>query len=185
MESTQEISQLAGEAASQELIEALYERAFPAFLRFAASRNVPLDDVRDILHDALIIYFEKCRDQHFEVHISPEAYVTGIGKHLWVRKFKNAKSTVSFSDAESVITIPEQYFPSVNEARLLTVLERTGRRCLELLRRFYYEKMNMNSLATALGYRTAHSVAVQKFKCLNKMRDFIRSKSMNYEDFVD
>ena len=36
----------------------------------------------------------------------------------------------------------------------------------------------------ALGYRDEHSAAVQKFKCIGKMRDSIRSKAMDYEDFL-
>ena len=142
-----------------------------------------MEDVRDVFHDAVIIYLEKCRDREFVVRITPEAYIVGIGKHLWSKKFKHDQWRVSFSEA--ALSLPDAYYPSVNEKRLLAVLERSGTRCLEILATFYYENMSMKSLAAALGYRSEHSAAVQKFKCLAKMRDFIRSKSMSYEDFVD
>ena len=102
--------------------EELYEIAFPAFARFAARRNTSFEDAKDIFHDALVIFYEKCNDPDFSIRMWAEAYVVGIAKHLWIRKFNHARLTISLDRAESEIKLPEDYFPTVNETRLLKFL---------------------------------------------------------------
>ena len=168
----------------ERFFEELYEKAFPPFARFAGSMKASFQDAKDIFHDALVIYYEKCSETDFVVKSSPQAYILGIAKHLWIRKFHHDRQKISMDEMESGIVIPDNYFTSVNEVRLLQFLERTGKKCLELLQKFYYEKEPLKEIARTLGYRTEHSAAVQKFKCIGKLRDTIRSKSMEYEDFL-
>ena len=168
----------------EDFFKSLYEKTFPVFARFAARRNASLEDAKDIFHDALVIYYEKSDDISFDVKVSAEAYVIGIAKHLWIRKFHADRRHVPLTDVESSITIPPDYYPTVNELRLLSFIENSGRRCLELLRKFYYDKISLREIAASLGYRSEHSAAVQKFKCIGKMREVVRSKAMDYEDFL-
>ena len=172
-------------AASREaFFQDLYENAFPAFARFAARRNASFDDAKDIFHDALVIFYEKSQEPDFSIRISEQAYLVGIAKHLWIRKFNQDRRSISMNELGSQTTIPADHFPTVNETRLLNFLERSGKRCLELLREFYYEKTPLRQIADLLGYRSEHSAAVQKFKCIAKMRDAIKARSVNYEDFL-
>lgn len=163
--------------------EDLYETAFPPFARFAARMNASFEDARDIFQDALVLWIEKCQHGDPVVRISPQAYIMGIGKHLWFKKFHRDRSKIVFTDMEQSISIPEGYYPTVNEMRLLDILERSGKKCLELLRRFYYDGKGLKDITVSLGYRTEHSASVQKYKCIAKLRQFIRKKALNYEDF--
>ena len=163
----------------------LYEKAFPAFARFAAMMNAPYQDAKDIFHDALVIYFEKSSEGSLEIQTSPEAYIIGIAKHLWLRKFKQDRNRISLDAVESAITLPADFFPTINETLLLRFLERSGRKCLDLLRAFYFEKINLRQIAVQMGYRNEHSATVQKYKCIEKVRDAVKAKSIRYEDFID
>jgi DNA-directed RNA polymerase specialized sigma24 family protein len=163
----------------------LYKQAFPPFVRFASTMNVPFQDAKDIFHDALVIFFEKSSDSYPVIQTSPEAYILGIAKHLWLRKFKQDRNKISLDVMESGITLPENYFPTVNENQLLKILERSGRKCLELLRAFYYDRVNLKEIAAQMGYRNEHSATVQKYKCIEKVRDTVKANSISYEDFID
>ena len=173
-------------AKEREIIFAdLYEKAFPPFARFAGKMNAPFQDARDIFHDALVIYFEKSSEGSLEIQTTPEAYVVGIAKHLWLRKFRQDRSRISLDTIEAAITLPADYFLTINENQLLRFLERSGRKCLDLLRAFYYEKVNLRKIAVEMGYRNEHSATVQKYKCIEKVRDAVKAKSIRYEDFID
>jgi DNA-directed RNA polymerase specialized sigma24 family protein len=173
-------------AKEREIIFAhLYEKAFPPFARFAGKMNAPFQDAKDIFHDSLVIYFEKSLEGSLEIQTSPEAYVVGIAKHLWLRKFRNDRSKISLDAIESAITLPADYYPTINENQLLRFLERSGRKCLDLLRAFYYEKISLRKIAAEMGYRNEHSATVQKYKCIEKVRDAVKAKSIRYEDFID
>lgn len=184
MQSLEDTVDVLPESSRSSVLEDLYEKAFPAFARFAARMRGSFDDARDVFHDALVIYHEKTLREHVSIQSSPEAYVVGIAKHLWIRKFNLDRQKLSLDSLENGICVPPDFHASVNEVRLLNLLERTGRKCLELLASFYFEKTPLKDIAGVLGYRNEHSAAVQKFKCLGKMRQAIKEKNMNYEDFL-
>lgn len=184
MEHVEKVADPIRAVSRQRVFEELYKKAFPVFARFAARANGSFEDARDIFHDALVIYHEKSRTPGFVIRTTAEAYVVGIAKHLWAAKFRHDRHLILFDDLESDIAVPDDHFPSPDEASLLNFLEKTGQRCLELLRKFYFEKYPLRKIAHSLGYSNEHSAAVQKNKCITKMRTAIEQKSMNYEDFI-
>jgi hypothetical protein len=64
-------------------------------------------------------------------------------------------------------------------------VEAAGTKCLNLLRSFYFENVTLKEVAMKFGYGSEHSAAVQKYKCLEKIRESIKEKSMTYEDFFE
>lgn len=161
----------------------LYEATFPNVARFVASHGGTLDDAKDIFQDALVIYYELTEKNRLVVRISDRAYVTGIAKHVWIRKYKKDKASVSLDAAEKNIQLPEDYFEP-HDHNLLTLLEQTGKRCLDLMRAFYYDKLSLNEISTTFGFSGIRSATVQKFKCIEKMRGIVRQNSINYEDLA-
>ena len=160
----------------------LYEEAFPKFAKFVANRGGTFDDAKDIFHDALVILYEKSIEEEGGIE-STDRYLIGIAKHLWIRKFNDDKKMTGLDDMEKAISIPEDYYES-GENRLTSLLELTGRKCLQLLRAFYYDSLPLDKIKVAFGFSSAHSASAQKFKCIEKMRNIIQEKSMGYEDFA-
>ncbi len=89
------------------------------------------------------------------------------------------------SQMEKEISIPDDYFPTAANNRLLRILESAGKKCMELLRAFYYQNVSVKKLIGSLGYTNEHSVSVQKYKCLEKIRNTVKEKSLHYEDFIE
>ncbi|HEY3405908.1 MAG TPA: sigma-70 family RNA polymerase sigma factor [Ohtaekwangia sp.] len=165
--------------------EDMYEEVFPAVAIFVRHRNGSLQDAKDIFHDALIILYEKMLNNTLPVEVPADRYLVGIAKHIWIRKFNRDKSVVPLDETEAAITIPDDYFPAPNDQKLLTLLEQTGKRCLDMLRSIYYDKLSVHKVAELFGYRSVHSASVQKFKCLEKMRDIVKRKLIHHEDFFE
>lgn len=164
----------------------LYQAAFPLVAKFISSRQGTFQDAKDTFQDALVIFYEKLNEDTLFIHESKEAYLLGIAKHLWLRKYNADKAFVSLDTFETSITIPDDYyFPSVESNKLIAVLERTGKKCMELLQAFYYRKLSIAAIMTSFGYGSMHSATVQKFKCLEKVRETIKEKSLCYEDFTE
>ena len=167
----------------EQSFERVYEEAFPAFARFAAKMNASFDDAKDVFQDAMVVYYEKSNDPAFILRTTPEAYVLGVARHLWLKRFKRERSSVPLENAESEFAVPADFFPDERELSLLSFVAQSGQKCLDLLQRFYFEKTPLKEIAAFLGYRTEHSAAVQKYKCIVKLRDAIRANSIHYEDF--
>ena len=167
------------------LSEDLYENAFPGIARFVSKMKGSFQDAKDIFHDALVIFHERNMDPQFILNTSAEAYILGIAKHLWLRKFKQDHKKVSLDTLECSISIPQDYYPTSDNTTLLQLLENSGKKCMDLLRAFYYENQPMKNIMHALGYKNEHAATVQKYKCMEKVRNTIKEKSITYEDFIE
>lgn len=163
------------------LLESLYKTAFPKVATFVANRGGTFDDARDIFHDALVIFYEKASDEVEAIKTSEEHYVIGIAKHLWLRKYKTDLKFVQLTESEKAISIPEGYFHEADN-RLVSILSLTGRKCMELLQAFYYENLSLRQIKSLFSFSTVHSASVQKFKCIEKVRETIKKKSIGYEE---
>lgn len=160
----------------------LYIQAFPVVAAFVRKMNGTRADAYDVFHDALVIYYEKHRHDPAQ---NPAGYILGIAKHLWIRKYHRDKRHVALDDAEKSITLPDDYFPSIDDTRLLQFLQSTGERCLQLLHAFYYEQRPLKKIAALFGFGSERSATVQKYKCLEKLRDKVKEKTIAYEDFFE
>ena len=163
----------------------IYEQVFPAVAKFISSVGGSFDDARDIFHDAMVIFMERDTQDPVSVIKSDKAYILGISKHLWIRKYKKDSYKTPLSSMENEIVIPDDYFPTASNKRLLNFLKIAGKRCLDLLRAFYFQQLPIKEIVRDLGYSNEHSVSVQKYKCLEKVRNTVKEKSLTYDDFTE
>ncbi|HEX3385741.1 MAG TPA: sigma-70 family RNA polymerase sigma factor, partial [Mucilaginibacter sp.] len=81
------------------------------------------------------------------------------------------------------LEMEEEIEPS--ESKILSFLQTAGKKCMDLLRSFYYEELPLADIAETFGFSGARSATVQKYKCLEKVRETVKEKALTYEDFVD
>jgi DNA-directed RNA polymerase specialized sigma24 family protein len=177
-------SSIALEIDREQFFTGLYERMFPAVARFIRKQHGSMDDAKDIFHDALIIFYEKKVRGDFQISLTDEAYVFGIVKHLWIKRSQDRKN-ILISEAESFINIPEDFDATPNTNFVIAFLKSSGEKCMGLLQAFYYEKRSLDQIKSTFGFASIRSATVQKFKCLEKVRDLVKNKSKRYEDFFE
>ncbi|MBE7179496.1 MAG: sigma-70 family RNA polymerase sigma factor [Mucilaginibacter polytrichastri] len=165
----------------QQLLTRIYTGVFPAAAKYLSARGAGLDDAQDIFQDAVVAWYEQCVVNGKSLLSGDEAYIMGIVKNLW-RKKVGKSSTEPLNSAHE--QLPEEPDSAPEETRLLNYLERAGRKCMELLQGFYYEKLSPAELAGRFGFSGVRSATVQKYKCLEKVREVVKEKSMQYEDFL-
>ncbi|MFC3199051.1 RNA polymerase sigma factor [Parapedobacter deserti] len=176
------------------LLESLYQCIFPVVARHVARRGGTFEEAKDVFHDALLIYYEKARDRQLTLQRSEAAYVYGVARHLWTKRYKENLRYASLDqlmgsyndDGSSPEWADDASTPEADRVvnRVARILNAAGRKCMELLTAFYYEKLAMEEVATRFGFSGTRSATVQKFKCLEKVRRVVKEKSLQYEDFV-
>lgn len=167
----------------EKLFIRLYKTSFPGVARFVKTYGGSPEDAKDVFQDALVIYFEKHAKNDFSPQVNEQAYVHGIVRHLWYKKHRHDKPVKTLS-AEIENTPFQETDPVVSE-RLLSFVERSGKKCMELLRSFYYDQLSMKEVATKFGFSGERSATAQKFKCLEKVRNSIHKLSLNKDDFYE
>lgn len=162
--------------------EARYHHFFSHVARFVAKRGGTLTHAEDLYHDALILYYEKITTPGFVVKISEEAYIMGIVKNLWVHTIKGELTSDALTDNNDS---NESKAFEIDHERLYTVVLSAGKKCLDLLNLFYQQKLSLMDVASKLGFGSEHSASVQKYKCLEKIREIVKQNSLCHEDFFE
>ncbi|MES2266684.1 MAG: sigma-70 family RNA polymerase sigma factor [Bacteroidota bacterium] len=160
----------------------LYKSAFPAVAKYVARLGGSLEDAKDVFQDALVIYYEKAVAGNLSAN-NDKAYLLGIAKHLWFRKFNEGNNTSALQD--ELLNIADNADEHVSNSKVLQYLASAGKRCMELLSALYYDKVSVKDAAEQFGYAGERSVTVQKYKCLEKVRDTVKQQSLSYADFIE
>jgi len=162
----------------------LYQKAFPLVARYISSMGGSFEEAKDVFQDALVIYYEKLTSGPVELQYSEKAYLLGIAKHLWARKNNNKQRHTTLDDSLEGIATAEND-PASSTEKLMELLNTAGQKCMELLRAFYYDKLPLHKISGMFGFSGTRSATVQKYKCLEKIRDTVKEKSLTYEDFLE
>lgn len=157
---------------TEDPIVELYRDSFPDFARLVRQRGGNLEQAKDCFHDALLIFLEKERTGKLQLNVSPKAYLLGIARICWLRMSKQ-KGFLPLGE-RSEPADAEDADAEGPERDLLDALIASGRKCLELLQAFYYQHASLDELAIRFGFNGKRSAAVQKHKCLGKVREEIK-----------
>ncbi|MDB5025507.1 MAG: polymerase subunit sigma-70 [Mucilaginibacter sp.] len=166
----------------QELFIGLYKKAFPAVARYISRMGGSFDEAKDVFQDALIVYYEKVVVATLSLNAGDTAYLVGIAKYLWVKRYKENCQHIPLDGIDIVLDQTEE---SPSGRRLMHLLEMAGRKCMDLLKSFYYDQVPLADAAALFGFSGVRSATVQKYKCLEKVRETIKEKSLTYAYFLD
>lgn len=172
----------------------LYQRMFPVVARHVAKWGGTMEEAKDIFHDALLVYYEKTLIGVTVMQRNEAGYIFGVARHLWTKRYVQNQRQASldqlmagFEASDTGMDWPDdaqEEIAATTGKRIMRILQGAGQKCMELLTAFYYEKLDMQTLANRFGYSGTRSATVQKFKCLQKVKEVVKEKSLQYEDFV-
>ncbi|MDB5115395.1 MAG: polymerase subunit sigma-70 [Mucilaginibacter sp.] len=164
----------------QELFISLYKKAFPVVAKYISRMGGSFDEAKDVFQDALVVYYEKAIAAQFT--INDTAYLVGTAKYLWIKRYRENNQNIPLDNID-ISPDEEQESPSNN--RLMHFLEAAGKKCMDLLKGFYYDQLPLKEIADTFGYSGVRSATVQKYKCLEKVRETIKEKALTYDDFME
>lgn len=173
-----------GEAREQFFLT-LYQKAFPAVAQYISTRGGTFEEAKDVFQDALLLYYEHILKSDDRQVQNEQGYLLGIARHLWLKKFRKEQSSSSLEYPEADQLIEEEAQETASSHKLLLFLEAAGKKCMDMLRAFYYDRQPLSDIARSFGYSGIRSATVQKYKCIEKVRDTVKEKSMQYEDFLE
>lgn len=168
----------------EQLFLALYQKAFPLVAQYISKRGGSFEEAKDVFQDALVIYYEKVLTAQDAQVQNEQVYILGIAKHLWLKKFKKDQASTKLDHPEADV-MAEEANENPSSQKLLMFLETAGKKCMDMLRAFYFDKLPLAEIAQSFGYSGIRSATVQKYKCIEKVRDTVKEKSLCYEDFLE
>lgn len=173
----------------QQRLISLYQDAFPLVARHISRMGGSFEEAKDLFQDALIIYYEKVERTEVVLKYSEKSYLFGIARHLWNKHYKESSYQVPLDQFgagfDEGLELSDPGYEEISAPRLMRLLQTAGQKCMELLSAFYYERMDMKEIASRFGFSGSRSATVQKFKCLEKVKETVKEKSLKYEDILE
>jgi RNA polymerase sigma factor (sigma-70 family) len=164
----------------QELFISLYKTTFPTVAKYISRMGGSFDEAKDVFQDALIVYYE--RSVSAESALSNDiGYLVGTAKNLWLKRYRQSNQNLPLN----TIDVFDEEHESPSNNRLMRFLETAGRKCMDLLKGFYYDELSLAEIADEFGYSGVRSATVQKYKCLEKVRETVKQKALAYDDFME
>lgn len=177
------------EEAREQRLLSLYQDAFPLVARYISRMGGSFEEAKDLFQDALVIYYEKTQRGDVALRHTEKSYLFGIARFLWNKRYQENNNRISLdqfgADFEESLNLSDSGYEEVSAPRLLRLLQTAGQKCMELLSAFYYERMDMKEMAERFGFSSPRSATVQKFKCLEKVKETVKEKSLKYEDILE
>jgi len=168
------------ESMNEEKLVQLYREIFPEAAHLVKRLGGNLQGAKDAFHDALLIYMEREAKGMLHIHTSPKAYLLGTTKILWLHAKKQYFSSLP-EDVDAFVE--EEHEAASEEKNVLDYLLLAGKKCLQMLKAFYYDNVSLQHIAARFGFNGVRSATVQKHKCIEKIRAELKKKKLYDERF--
>lgn len=185
----QDIIQILGENQLQKnrtILKQIYAESYTACERMIVANSGSVDDAKDIFQDAIVIFYNKAKEPEFSLASKISTYLYAVCKNLWLKQLRSKKPLIKMNSEEleyieGGVLVPDKESLSNNAIVLQELLEKSGEKCLTLLKMFYYEKLKMKEISSTLGFSSAQVAKNQKVRCLKKIRS-IMNETPGYLD---
>lgn len=167
----------------EQLFIKLYQSAFPAVAAYVSKMGGSFDEAKDVFQDALISFYEKVLVNSTAINTTENGYLFGAARNIWLQRYRNKSRELPLDVNTDFTDGEDETQPSTN--KLLAYLATAGKRCMDMLKAFYYDKLDAEDIAITFGYSGIRSATVQKYKCLEKVRDTVKQKALQYDDFIE
>ncbi len=167
-----------------EAATALYKKHRDYCLRFMNSRYQDEDTVLDIYQDAVIVFIENVRSKNLRlVNSTIQTYLNSICyNQIRIRFNKKNQPVLIGDDLEVLNNFNEDIVEWLNDygdlkservkiiQEELLIMKEKGQQCFELLKKFFFEKKTMETIATEMNYTNAANAKAQKWKCQERLK---------------
>ena len=159
------------------VIECLYDEHRSHFISWALLEyKIPSEDSKDLFQEAMVVLVMKIQDKKItEITTTLKTFIFGIGKQLIRNNIKlkynrESRQQQYYQLSDDVVQndrIDEDYGIVLAELSCMKTL------CKSILQHYYLDNLSLKEIALSLGYKSAQSVKVQKYRCLNTLKDKI------------
>ena len=156
---------------NDKVIAKLYDQFFPSVRHYIYRNNGSIEDARDIFNDAVIVVFEKVRDNTLKLNCSLKTYIYAICRNLWLKKLKSDKGEmINYEEVEDTLLgaeLAEDDLFNVDAAHLLYQkhLVRMSETCRRLLASFL-EGKSFREISAEMNFENENYARKRKYRCV-------------------
>jgi RNA polymerase sigma factor (sigma-70 family) len=170
----------------EKALKVLYQNNYHKVKRYVLENTGTASDAKDIFQEAFIVMWRNIQLDRFQPaqESSLDAYLFTIARNKWLDHLRQAKRMQTVSIAiesngiENIQELTEEESRSLKEIK--ESLKMLGDLCREVLKRFYYQKQSMKTIAEEMNWTEA-TARNNKYRCLQQLRKYVNAKNPDHE----
>lgn len=165
----------------------MYNKHKEYCLRFMNKMYDDYETNKDIYQDAFIVFIEKVRGNNLTLeNTSIQTYLNSICRNqVLVRLKEKGKLHVTDDGTENYDEKYNDWFDEaidIKNERIqvlqqeLLEMRKSGSKCYDLLKKFFFENRTMDQIASSMNYTNADNAKSQKWKCQERLKKQVFKK---------
>jgi RNA polymerase sigma factor (sigma-70 family) len=162
----------------------IYKDNYPMIQSLVVNNSGDIDEAKDVFQEAMIVLFEKAKQPDFKLECKISTYLYSVARRIWLKKLQSNTYKSTISDAvEETAAVEDDLEFHENQNKQLEMMHdalvKIGEPCKSLLEAYYFNKQQMNEIATQFGYTNADNAKNQKYKCLIRLKKLFFAQHKN------
>lgn len=171
----------AGGTERDQCIQHIFDQYAGFIVKLKQEKRLTIEEAKDVYVDSVVALADKVGAGKFKGQSKLSTYLYRIFSNKCIDLIRKKASR----QAEMTYEYPEMKDGEQNALELLAVgdqvlqlkdaLNKLGDRCQQILMDWAYYGYNMSEIADRAGLKDSHSAYSQKYKCLKKLREQIKT----------
>jgi RNA polymerase sigma factor (sigma-70 family) len=152
----------------------LYKQHYPMILHLVLNNNGTEQEAKDIYQEAVIVFYEKIRNETLELNCLIKTYLYSVCRRLWLKRLALKNRFTGILDSDTYFEVEGEVADleekEVKFTHMAQAMELLGEPCKTLLEDFYLQDLSMQIITEKFGYTNADNTKNQKYKCLLRLK---------------
>lgn len=160
-------------AGDELVLKQVYRQHYQMVVHLVMNNGGSLQEAKDIYQESLIVFYEKVKEDAFELNCKIKTFIYSVSRRLWLKQLQRKnRFTSQLSDTEEYVEVPWEEAGQREEQyhAMHTALEALGEPCRSILKDFYLHNQSMEEITEKFGYTNADNAKNQKYKCLKRLK---------------
>jgi RNA polymerase sigma factor (sigma-70 family) len=161
----------------------LYKQNLNAIKKFVLNNSGTLDEAEDVLQETLIAVWQNIAKPEFLLNVKLSTYVFSIAKNQWYKQLKK-KSRFKVVDVTETENLRASESPLLYDSKIVRdYVNKLDDTCKKLLMFFYFDGLDMNTIAEQMGFANSDTVKSKKYQCFKKLETSVK-EHFGRDDFM-
>lgn len=172
-------------------LDLLYRRHKSYCINFMKSMYKDHEELKDIYHDAIMVFYEKVNTPGFDLTCSIQTYLNTVCRNQILKRVNHSnryemKGSDENGDILESISDTLEELDDVNNERIKVMkqvfeqMKETSKKCYEIMTRFWYKNHSMDKIAENLGYANARTVINLNGRCRKEFTSEVYKRLMTW-----
>ncbi len=159
----------------------LYENTLPKVRKYVLKNSGSKDEANDIFQDAVIIFFNKVKDDKYDPKMEIDAFIYTVARNLWIDKARRERRMVNYDHVQQF----EYQTDNNNQLTDMIDKEKTGamrkvfemldEKCQKILNYYIYEKRSMKEISQLMGYSSEDVAKTNHYRCKQYLSKLVKN----------